>query len=108
MILTERFTSLSFQRFQYFAWTFVCAYGASALSPLYIRYSCSQLQKSGDASQNGLFTSSTMIRMFMGFAVRPQWFSRVTLTPAFAPWSAISLNDSMQFLKYCASSSAFG
>src|SRR5207244_11982146 len=85
MILTERRTSLSFQRFQYLACTLVCAYGATAFKPLYIRYSCSQLQKSGDASQKGLCTSSTMMRMLTGFAVSPQWFSSVTLTPALPP-----------------------
>src|SRR5215475_11120623 len=81
MIFTERPTlCVSGQRFQYFACTLVCAYGASAFRPLYIRYSCSQLQKSGDASQNGDLTSSTMMRMFIGLAVSPQWFSSVTFT----------------------------
>src|SRR6266446_5324296 len=108
MIFTDRRTSLSFQRFQYLACTFVCAYGATAARPLYIRYSCSQLQKSGEASQNGLSTSSTMMRMFMGFAVSPQWFSSVTFTPTFPPWSAMILNDSMQLARYLASSSLFG
>src|SRR3954464_6867214 len=52
MMRVERCTSfLSPQRSQYFAWTLVCAYGASAFSPLNSMYSCSQLQKSGDASQ---------------------------------------------------------
>src|SRR5215204_2523841 len=85
MMRTDRRTSLSFQRFQYLAWTFVCEYGASAFRPLYIRYSCSQLQKSGDASQNSWCTSSRIRRMFIGLAVNPQWFSSVTLTPAFPP-----------------------
>ena len=85
MIRTERRTSLSFQRFQYLAWTLVCAYGARSFRPLYIRYSCSQLQKSGEASQKGLCTVSTMIRILIGLAVRPQWFSSVTFTPTLPP-----------------------
>src|SRR5258705_5216932 len=52
MILVDRWTSfLSPQRSQYLACTFVWEYGANALSPLKSMYSCSQLQKSGDASQ---------------------------------------------------------
>ena len=48
-------------------------------------YSYSQLQKSGDASQYGWFTSSRMMRMFIGSAARPQWFSIVTLMPRLPP-----------------------
>src|SRR5688500_18467491 len=54
MILVDRCTSfLSPHRSQYLAWQLVCEYGASALRPLNSMYSCSQLQKSGDASQYG-------------------------------------------------------
>jgi hypothetical protein len=86
MTLTDRCTSfLSPQRSQYFACTFVCEYGASALRPLKSMYSCSQLQKSGDASQYGWFTVSRMMRMFIGSAASPQWFSIVTLIPRLPP-----------------------
>src|SRR5688500_13562377 len=93
---TERWTSfLSPQRSQYFAWTFEWAYGASALSPLKSMYSCSQLQKSGEASQYGWLIVSIMIRRFIGSAAKPQWFSNVTLIPRLPPESAISLYDSI-------------
>ena len=49
----------------------------------------------GEASQKGLATSRMMIQMFIGSAARPQWFSIVTFTPTFSPWSASSRNDSM-------------
>ena len=108
MILTERCTSLVVQRSQNLACTFVCAYGASALRPLTSMCSYSQLQKSGDASQYGWFTVSRMMRMLIGSAARPQWFSIVTRMPRFPPWSAISLYDSMAAFRYGTMSSFFG
>jgi len=93
---TDRWTSfLSPQRSQYFACTFDDEYGASALRPLKSMYSCSQLQKSGVASQYGWLMVSMMIRRFIGSAARPQWFSKVTLIPRLPPKSAISLYDSI-------------
>jgi len=37
-----------------------------------------------------------MIRMIMGLALSPQWFSMVTATPTFSPYSAICRNDDVR------------
>src|SRR5262245_8129802 len=96
MMRTDRWTSfLSPHRSQYLAWTLDEEYGASALRPLKSMYSCSQLQKSGVASQYGWLMVSMMMRRFIGSAARPQWFSNVTLIPRLPPKSAISLYDSI-------------
>ncbi len=64
MMRVERCTSfLSPHRSQYLAWQVVCAYGASAFRPFTSMCSCSQLAKSGDASQYGWFTSSMIVRI---------------------------------------------
>jgi hypothetical protein len=49
-----------------------------------------------------------MMRMFIGSAARPQWFSIVTRMPRLPPWSAISLYDSMALFRYGTMSSFFG